>query len=410
VASLASACDPQQLPRECILEEEGGGRPWSSLLAKVCEKCTLDEGCEQDADLRGVAVLTFQSTPAPEYDPCLLGSLAAVLITSQYHFLELTDEMIQAFDPPRTLDPFPLNTASYSLHTNMLPVSIGVICSEAVPTRNKFVPRAEHANARCGSRRSDSQLTRICRSKRRWKKSLPDHSAQLAELAARCPAKRLEPEDVESKLGKYFERAGAGQQCQSRQGMWRLPMSDEHKCVLVSVAEMLGFQAGNLVLDWGSGCGHKMSWAKMFFDVDAFGVDIVEDAVNWAKRHSLGTFCATDGRDLRWIPPGIFDHVFSFAAIYHLEMTEQCEVGWQLASKLKVGGRGYLGWNRLDSMVPGEWDLCFSEKPPPYVDPGVRVQVEFVEDAFLFPEREMDANRTYLYQFPAYSMFMKRVE
>ena len=42
------------------------------------------------------------------------------------------------------------------------------------------------------------------------------------------------------RIARYFERAGAGQQCQSRQGMWRLPMSDEHKCVLVSVAEMLG--------------------------------------------------------------------------------------------------------------------------------------------------------------------------
>merc|ERR1719201_1082780 len=107
-ASLVVACDPQQLPPECIREEESGGRQWSLFLAKVCEKCTLDEGCEQDADLRGVAVQTFQSTPEPEQDPCLMGSLAAILVTAQYHFLQLTDEMVQAFEPSRTLDPFPL--------------------------------------------------------------------------------------------------------------------------------------------------------------------------------------------------------------------------------------------------------------------------------------------------------------
>ena len=119
--------------------------------------------------------------------------------------------------------------------------------------------------------------------------------------------------------------------------------------------------------------------------------------VRWAQRHSLGSFCAADGRcpgracsavavprrvagpspgrcsehcsaagvrfglhnrvsehtssaariardphgtrNLHWIPNTTFDFVFSFAAIYHLEITDQCDVGWQLLAKLKARGR-----------------------------------------------------------------------
>ena len=43
--------------------------------------------------------------------------------------------------------------------------------------------------------------------------------------------------------------------------MWRNEMSDEHKCVLVTVGEMLGFRSGHLILDWGSGCAG--SWGVL---------------------------------------------------------------------------------------------------------------------------------------------------
>merc|ERR1712107_206211 len=118
--------------------------------------------------------------------------------------------------------------------------------------------------------------------------------------------------------------------------MGRRPMSDSHKCVLLTVAHMMDFRPGELVLDWGSGCGHKLSWAKMLFDVDGFGIELVDSAVAWAKKHSLGRFRQADGRYMSWLPDGIFDHVISFAAIYHLSKLDQCVTAIHLIQKLRI--------------------------------------------------------------------------
>lgn len=49
--------------------------------------------------------------------------------------------------------------------------------------------------------------------------------------------------------------------------------------VLITVAHWLRFRPGELVFDWGSGCGHKLSWAKMLFDVDGLGVEIQDGSL-----------------------------------------------------------------------------------------------------------------------------------
>ena len=46
-------------------------------------------------------------------------------------------------------------------------------------------------------------------------------------------------------------------------------------------------------------------------------------------------------------------------------------------------------------MGPGR--LCAGR----FLDQALSASVEFVEDAFLFPEREADANRSYLFQCAA---------
>lgn len=47
------------------------------------------------------------------------------------------------------------------------------------------------------------------------------------------------------------------------------------------------FQPGDLVLDWGSGCGHELALLRSLFGISGFGIDMVTDAVSFAKRKQL---------------------------------------------------------------------------------------------------------------------------
>merc|ERR1712151_215498 len=98
-----------------------------------------------------------------------------------------------------------------------------------------------------------------------------------------------------------------------------------------------------------------------------------------------------------WVPDGIFDHVFSFAAIYHLEKSDQCATGLQLVEKLRIGGKAYFGWNQGTVMSNLEWNECFNVEGRGRVE----VEIDAVEDAFLFPANPEDTSETcFLFQAP----------
>lgn len=88
-------------------------------------------------------------------------------------------------------------------------------------------------------------------------------------------------------------------------------MADRHKCITVAVAKHLNMLPNHVVLDWGSGCGHKLTWLKQLFGVDGIGIDIVKGNVEWAQRFSAGKFCHADGNDLSWFPEAYVDFVIS---------------------------------------------------------------------------------------------------
>ncbi|CAE8642156.1 unnamed protein product, partial [Polarella glacialis] len=149
---------------------------------------------------------------------------------------------------------------------------------------------------------------------------------------------------------------------------WKL-----HKCVLVTVLRtwLRHLGPGDRVLDWGSGCGHKLSWACRFFGLEGLGVELMQPTVVWARRHTLpGTkHCHADGRNLSWVPDGSLDAVISFAALYHLHGSEQCDVVGRLVEKLRPGGKAWLGWmapyafysnllTRNGPAAPGAHGLC----------------------------------------------------
>ncbi|CAL1125925.1 unnamed protein product [Cladocopium goreaui] len=91
-------------------------------------------------------------------------------------------------------------------------------------------------------------------------------------------------------------------------------------------------------------------------------------------------------------------------------------VGIQLVRKLKIGGRAFLGWNHGPVMSNWEWLMCFEDsqniaKTNGIAESGVKVDFDAVEDGYLFPPhtKVLEDKRSFLYQYPAYSIFLTRL-
>lgn len=407
-------CDPSGLPAvNCPLVEHGVD--WTAMLDFMCSRCGLGQECQfvlPDDNYTLSLAFSVMEDERNSY-ACIHGMLACSIVTAQRHLLQTSTEMEAWMNANFSLAPFPFLSSQYTLHVNMLPVRLMVCDANLVPddVQNRYILKAHPEDSiHCGMVFTDSQLVRRCRARRKMVDFSEGRPGEWLKTL-KCPSGELTATGhYLERMEKYGERARS-LQCQSARGMWNQDMGDVHKCVLITVAHWMNFRPGQLVLDWGSGCGHKLSWAKVLFDVDGLGVELMADAVEWARAHSMGKYCHADGRDLSWVPREAFDHVISYAALYHLPKADQCSTGIQLVSKLRHGGRAFFGWNRRDSMDNWEWKDCFRNAQR---DHGIIVEMDAMEDAYLFPP-DADARRGgedflhFLYQYPAYSMFLKRL-
>eukprot|EP00933_Yihiella_yeosuensis_P029848 TRINITY_DN23503_c3_g1_i2.p1 TRINITY_DN23503_c3_g1~~TRINITY_DN23503_c3_g1_i2.p1 ORF type:complete len:493 (-),score=88.21 TRINITY_DN23503_c3_g1_i2:63-1541(-) len=364
----------------------------------------------------------------------------------------------------RPLFPFPLLLSQLSIYQNLQPVGPDNICSEydaSLFHGRRFLYPAQAEKSHCSLRRSDAQLLRVCRKRRQgggdlFQAALPeDLLAELrmgSDAAARllafdpattsgvnrpwlskdlmdrrkrffqlqCPGSEgsslqsgneaevvfREASDRDGHNMEKYQRRVAEGGCQTAKGLWGTSWQDSQKCTLMVVAERLGFRPGELVLDWGSGCGHWLTWAKAYYDVDGLGIEATAAAADWGNRFGFGLNCALDGRNLKWIPNGLFDYVFSYAALAHLENDERCDVAHQLLMKLRPGGRAFLGWNRAHIMQPWLWFDCFRHFPGGEFEEVS--DLEILEEWHLFPEDEVFARDNFLWQYPAYAVFFRR--
>lgn len=270
-------------------------------------------------------------------------------------------------------------------------------------------------NATCGNSEPElngpSNLGRrsqlLARQQIFWRLRCPDPQPEPGSWWQQDGAEVTEEQLHTHNMEKYKHRVAEGG-CQSERGLWGSNLLDSHKCVLMVVAELLRFRPGELLLEWGSGCGHMLSWAKAYFDVNGLGIEATAPAVGWASRFGLGRHCAADGRYLDWIPNGIFDNVFSYASLTHLEAQEQCLVVRQLLQKLRPGGRAFLGWNRAQRTSPWSWFDCLGYFPGSGSTDSQLADLEIMEEHVLFPEDKFLALDNFLWGFPSYAVLLTK--
>merc|ERR1719313_833768 len=89
-----------------------------------------------------------------------------------------------------------------------------------------------------------------------------------------------------------------------------------------------------------------LSWFRTLYGTEGFGIEALPMSVEWASRHSAGSFCLwQDHKNLAWVPDGSFDAIVSYWAFYHISRQNQCAAVRQLLAKLRPEGRMWIGGN-----------------------------------------------------------------
>ena len=100
-----------------------------------------------------------------------------------------------------------------------------------------------------------------------------------------------------------------------------------------------------------------MYLCNRLYGVKVIGLDLNAAAVEWAQKHSIGNFYATDAVNMSWIPDNTFDHFFSFAAVYYVPPQDVCHFGKEVVRILKPQGTALFGW------LSGKYSRPFGLQP-----------------------------------------------
>ena len=74
------------------------------------------------------------------------------------------------------------------------------------------------------------------------------------------------PRQDQHKLQSKYQRRVRDGGCSLPKGMWGNPFNS--RCTLVTMATIGRYQPNDLILDWGSGCGHQATWMTRYVKLD----------------------------------------------------------------------------------------------------------------------------------------------
>ena len=184
-----------------------------------------------------------------------------------------------------------------------------------------------------------------------------------------CPSSGNKAKILQSgaEVGSYVDRGT--ERCMSITGVWCCSTLCESFCKIASVATLLGYRSGDVVFDWGAGCGHMLGWLERTFGVMSTGHEYHAALHEYAYRHThAAKLCSGDGKTLAHLPDAYVDHIVSNAALYHLAPKDQCKI--MLGDFLRIlrpGGTVWIGWSGSedDGEMHGqirfsrhEWEKC----------------------------------------------------
>ena len=173
----------------------------------------------------------------------------------------------------------------------------------------------------------------------KWGKEWVGEGEQIQFDAKGFPGSGLDMHTASS----YLTRFHMAQQCDpsgNGRGEWGGYIKCSQFCKVVSVGALMRYAPGELVFDWGAGCGHALGWLRRVFGVATTGHEFLEELGAKAVQHAgAGAMCSGDGADLSHLPDEYVGHVVSNAAVYHLDPVYQINlVINHLLRILKPGG------------------------------------------------------------------------
>eukprot|EP00906_Rhabdomonas_costata_P028608 RCo040490 len=143
----------------------------------------------------------------------------------------------------------------------------------------------------------------------------------------------------------------ARKSCAKGKDLFAALTSEEHARVAETIFRAAGVGRGQLVLDWGCGCGTKLRYLEERLGGCGIGIDLSHVAAAFAQAHlNHSKVCSGDGSALPWIPDGAVDHVVSFGSLYHLyyfaaPLERYCNGLAELVRVTRPGGTVFVGCN-----------------------------------------------------------------